>query len=120
MKPSMIVSLMVKMRHVIFAVAILIGIFSVAFGQMYKWVDEKGTVHFTDDVSKIPEKYRTEAESRKIPKETSPLPSPPEAEPVPPAPSKAPTFPQNRLSFRYFAIFSACCLESSSDLRTVF
>ena len=30
-----------------------------AFGQgMYKWVDEKGTAHFTDDLSLVPEKYR--------------------------------------------------------------
>jgi clan AA aspartic protease (TIGR02281 family) len=90
MKPSMIVSLMVKMRHVILVLAILIGIFSVAFGQMYKWVDEKGTVHFTDDLSKIPEKYRTGVESRKTPKETSPPPPLPEAEPMSPVQSKAP------------------------------
>jgi clan AA aspartic protease (TIGR02281 family) len=32
---------------------------------MYKWVDEKGTVHFTDDLSTIPEKYREGAETRK-------------------------------------------------------
>jgi clan AA aspartic protease (TIGR02281 family) len=37
---------------------------------MYKWVDEKGTVHFTDDLSKIPDKYREDAETRKPPKET--------------------------------------------------
>jgi clan AA aspartic protease (TIGR02281 family) len=40
-----------------------------AYGEMYKWVDEKGTVHFTDDPSSIPEKYRTDAESRKTPKD---------------------------------------------------
>lgn len=28
------------------------------FTQTYKWVDEKGGVHFTNDVTKIPEKYR--------------------------------------------------------------
>ena len=36
---------------------------------MYKWVDEKGTLHFADDLSKVPEKYRPEAEIRKAPKE---------------------------------------------------
>jgi clan AA aspartic protease (TIGR02281 family) len=36
---------------------------------MYKWVDEKGTLHFADDLSKIPEKYRPDAETRKNPKE---------------------------------------------------
>ena len=29
-----------------------------SYGEMYKWVDEKGTVHFTDDLSTIPEKNR--------------------------------------------------------------
>jgi clan AA aspartic protease (TIGR02281 family) len=77
-----------KMRHVILCVAILIGIASLAFGDMYKWVDEKGTVHFTDDYSKIPEWYRTEVESREVPKEPSP--SPAKAKPIPPALSKAP------------------------------
>jgi clan AA aspartic protease (TIGR02281 family) len=36
---------------------------------MYKWVDGNGTVHFTDDPSSIPEKYRSDAESRKTHKE---------------------------------------------------
>jgi clan AA aspartic protease (TIGR02281 family) len=38
---------------------------------MYKWVDEKGTIHFTDDLSSIPEKYRPDAETRKPTKEIS-------------------------------------------------
>ena len=42
-----------------------------SYGEMYKWVDEKGTVHFTDDLLNIPEKYRENAETRKPPKETS-------------------------------------------------
>jgi hypothetical protein len=28
-----------------------------SIGQIYKWVDEEGIIHFTDDPSKIPEKY---------------------------------------------------------------
>ena len=36
---------------------------------MYRWVDEKGTVHFADDLSNVPEKYRSDAETRKTPKE---------------------------------------------------
>lgn len=76
------------MRHVILCATLFIGIVSLAFGQMYKWVDEKGSVHFTDDRSKIPERYRTEAETRKIPHEASP--SPPHGEPTPPALSDVP------------------------------
>jgi clan AA aspartic protease (TIGR02281 family) len=39
---------------------------------MYKWVDERGTVHFTDDLSKIPEKYQEDAETRKPSKDPPP------------------------------------------------
>jgi len=44
-----------------------------SYGEMYKWVDEKGTVHFTDDPSAIPDKYREEAETRKPPQEVPDL-----------------------------------------------
>jgi hypothetical protein len=30
--------------------------------EVYRWTDEKGTIHFTDDVSKIPEKFQGKAE----------------------------------------------------------
>ncbi len=39
------------------------------FGEMYQWVDEKGTLHFADDLTKVPEKYRSSTEKRKMPKE---------------------------------------------------
>jgi hypothetical protein len=35
-------------------------------GEVYRWTDEKGTTHFTDDASAIPEKYRREAEEKKV------------------------------------------------------
>jgi hypothetical protein len=57
-----------------------------SYGEMYKWVDEKGTVHFTDDLSTIPEKNREGAETRKPQKET-PTSKPKEK----PKPSLAPT-----------------------------
>ena len=34
---------------------------------VYKWTDEKGTVHFTDDESTIPEKYRQQVENIVLP-----------------------------------------------------
>jgi len=34
--------------------------------QVYKWVDEKGSVHFTDDFLQIPEKYRLKTEQMEI------------------------------------------------------
>jgi clan AA aspartic protease (TIGR02281 family) len=48
---------------------ILILFVTPCYGEMYKWVDEKGTLHFADDLSKVPEKYRSDAEMRKAPKE---------------------------------------------------
>jgi clan AA aspartic protease (TIGR02281 family) len=73
-----------KMRLILFLIIMLTFFVPSSYGEMYKWVDEKGTVHFTDDPSSIPEKYRQDAETRKPPKETStpqpqemPKPSPP-------------------------------------------
>ena len=43
-----------------FCIIIIIIILSFplhSIGQIYKWADEEGIIHFTDDPSKIPEKY---------------------------------------------------------------
>jgi len=32
--------------------------FKPSHAEIFKWVDEKGTVHFTEDPATIPEKYR--------------------------------------------------------------
>ena len=37
--------------------------------EVYKWVDEKGTVHFSEDESSIPEKYRKRTEKKSLPEE---------------------------------------------------
>jgi hypothetical protein len=56
-----------------------------AFGQeIYQWVDEKGTLHFADDLSSVPEKYLDQVKTRKPPKEES-RPAPP---PIAPQPKK--------------------------------
>jgi hypothetical protein len=36
---------------------------------VYKWVDEKGTVHFSEDESGVPEKYRDQLEKKSLPEE---------------------------------------------------
>ncbi len=41
------------------------------FAQTYKWVDDKGVVHFTDDITKIPDKYRPKADKIGMPEEKS-------------------------------------------------
>jgi len=39
--------------------------------EVYKWVDEKGTVHFSEDELGVPEKYRQQIEKRSVPEETN-------------------------------------------------
>jgi len=38
-------------------------------GEVYRWTDERGTVHFTDDRSKIPECYLNQTERTEVPEE---------------------------------------------------
>jgi len=74
------------MRLIILFIILLTVLVPSSYAEMYKWVDEKGTVHFTDDLSNIPEKYRPDAETRKPPKEnTTPR---PQEKPKPSLPSK--------------------------------
>jgi clan AA aspartic protease (TIGR02281 family) len=75
-----------KMRLILFLIIMLTFFVPSSYGEMYKWVDEKGTVHFTDDPSNIPEKYRQDAETRTPPKETST--SQPQEKPKPSLPKK--------------------------------
>lgn len=39
-------------------------------GEIYRWTDDKGTIHLTDDVSKIPEQYGDQAEKIEVQEET--------------------------------------------------
>ena len=55
-------------RILLILLSILIA--EVSFGGVYKWVDEKGVVHFTDDATQIPEKYRRAIEERSVQEET--------------------------------------------------
>jgi hypothetical protein len=42
---------------------------SFSYAQVYKWVDDSGTVHFTDDSAKVPENYWDRVEEEKTIKE---------------------------------------------------
>jgi clan AA aspartic protease (TIGR02281 family) len=75
------------MKITILCVLISMVFIAPSYGDMYKYVDEKGTVHFVDDISKIPEKYQPDAELRKTPQEISApeMKATPSASPVPKA-----------------------------------
>ena len=56
------------------AVALLPG---VAIAQMYRWVDERGAVHYTEGLDSVPERYRPQARPLHFPK-APPAPAKPE------------------------------------------
>lgn len=73
----------------------LLSVPSVHAQETYQWVDDKGTVHFTDNISQVPEKYQDQVKKKKTPKESAPAPSP-SSSPSPsirPPQSKAPPEP---------------------------
>ena len=50
----------------------------IALGQVYHWVDEQGTVHYTTGLESVPERYRSEARPLLVaPREPEPAPAPP-------------------------------------------
>jgi hypothetical protein len=51
--------------------------------EAYRWVDEKGTIHFADDLSQIPEKYLDQVQKKKFQQEPS------ASAPAAPAPGRA-------------------------------
>jgi hypothetical protein len=60
---------MKTMRRMVLTFAVMIatnlGILQPIHAEIYQWVDEKGTIHFTEDYGAIPEKYRNQATMRK-------------------------------------------------------
>lgn len=50
------------MKKILIAILFVLFISEISSGEVYKWVDERGVIHFTDDVFQIPEKYRPKAE----------------------------------------------------------
>jgi hypothetical protein len=76
----------IEMKRTIFLVAIGIMISSLlAFGQqVYRWTDEKGTIHLTDDPTLVPEKFRDQIKEKEPPKEPAPPAVPKPSKEVPP------------------------------------
>ena len=54
-------------RIVLIALCVLFA--TPAWGEIYKWVDEKGKTHFTDDLRKVPADQRPEKPSQPAPPE---------------------------------------------------
>jgi hypothetical protein len=64
---------MKRWRWLIFTVSIFVA--SQVNGQViYRWVDEKGTLHFVDDLTQVPERYRDQFLEKEPPKEPAPPP----------------------------------------------
>lgn len=73
---------------------ILVGLVcysGISLGQeIYRWVDEKGTIHFADDITLIPERYRGQIQKRKLPEGLSPPPVEPSVGPETSGPTAEP------------------------------
>jgi len=64
------------MKKTVLIAALTISLLIIPFlvhAEVYKWVDEKGTVHFTDDNSRIPEKYGQQVEKRSLSEDPKPV-----------------------------------------------
>jgi hypothetical protein len=57
------------MKGVLVIMAILVFASTGTAGEYFKWVDERGVVHFTNVPSSVPEEYKGEAERRVMPSE---------------------------------------------------
>jgi hypothetical protein len=51
----------INMKQILIVLSLILFISEISFAQVYKWVDEKGVVYFTDDINLVPEKYRSGA-----------------------------------------------------------
>jgi hypothetical protein len=69
---------MMGVRKPIIALALMTAVILFFVGcpvrakEIYKWVDEKGTVHFSEDESSVPEKYRDQIEKKSVKEEAKP------------------------------------------------
>ncbi|MDI7259950.1 MAG: DUF4124 domain-containing protein [Thermodesulfobacteriota bacterium] len=62
---------MKRMRLFIFIVLTL-SVWMASAQEIYRWVDEKGIIHFADDFTLVPEKYRDQIQKRKSSEKPSP------------------------------------------------
>ena len=57
------------MKNILVILAVLVLTSTGTAGEYFKWVDERGVVHFTNVPSSVPEEYKDKAERRVMPSE---------------------------------------------------
>ncbi len=67
----------------IFAVSVWSSLMLANAQEVYRWVDDKGIVHFTDDLTLVPEKYQGQIQ-QKVPSKEPPPSQPTSSRPVEP------------------------------------
>jgi hypothetical protein len=55
------------MKAVLVIIAVILLVSAGRAGEVYKWVDERGVVHFTDNPSAVPAKYKKYMDRRDLP-----------------------------------------------------
>ena len=51
-----------KLQSIILVAFLVFLTSPTSFGEVYKWVDEKGVTHFTDDMTQVPQRFQPKAE----------------------------------------------------------
>ncbi len=57
------------MKRALLIMAVLLFASAGRTGEVLRWVDERGVVHFTDDGASVPKEYREQIERRELPEE---------------------------------------------------
>ena len=80
------------MRKVVGIICLVLGMGSLAYAEIYKWVDNKGTTHFSDTLLGVPPEYRqqVQAKASNVPALASPPLDTTVARPEEPAPYSLP------------------------------
>jgi len=55
------------MKRILIIILFFLFISEISLAEIFKWVDEKGVVHFTDDILQVPEKYRSKVKKMGLP-----------------------------------------------------
>jgi len=75
-----------KRASLFLLIGLLLVVSVVSAQEIYRWTDEKGVAHFTDDPSLIPEKYRDQTKMEKIRTDSPPPASQAKPQTVPTGP----------------------------------